>query len=98
MFQYPVHLHGRRIPFGEVALMPVRIGQRRGAGRVELRDLLRRETSSRPREDSACELFFVARAEMTVDTVGRFSTQLSATCGNVFPVSLTTSSSASTTR
>src|SRR5688572_1742547 len=55
-------LHGRRIAFGEPALVPVRVWQRHLAGGVEPRHLIARQV---PADGAQVlpQLFFVARAD-----------------------------------
>ena len=86
----------RRVALREAALVPVRVGQRRRAGGVEPGDLLRRQAPA-DRAEVLRSCSSLRAPMMTVATVGRCSSQLSAICGTVLPVSFATASSASTT-
>ena len=91
-------LYRRRIALGKATLVPVGIGRRGGAGGVEPGDLLGGQVPADGAEVLA-QLLLVAGADDDVGHAsGRCSSQLSAICGTVLPVSLATSSRASTTR
>ena len=91
-------LHRRRIPvFDRAALVPVGIGQRDGARGVE--GAICSGVSCQPTAPEILTNCCSLRAPMMiVDTVGRCSSQFSAICGTVLPVSRAIASSASTTR
>ena len=89
--------HQRRVALGKALLMPVGIGGRCGAGRIQQGDL--RGVNAQPTAPRFSRNCASLRAPMiTLATVGRCSTQLIATWATVLPVSSATASSASTTR
>ena len=89
--------HRRRVALREAALVPVGVGQRAPRWPRRAWRPARASGSSRPRRGSARSCSSLRAPMMTVATVGRCSSQLSAICGTVLPVSSATASSASTT-
>ncbi len=89
-------LDRRGVQHREAALVPVGVGEIHCAGGVEFGDLL---LSQIPADGAEVlfQLLFVARADDYGGDGGRSSSQLSAICETVLPVSLATASRASTT-